>query len=109
MVAKLSKSDANRMEGAQEDDESLTEKVEDLSQKLQDSEQSVKVLRRIKNAYKQALEIKCRGCSKSFKPVIFKAHIMSCQHLLENSESFQEIAQSSDIDQVFIKALTFNH
>ena len=65
-------------------------RISELEQKLHDSEQSNKVLRRIKNAYKQIAEIKCRGCEKNFTPVIFKGHILQCQRLFE--DSFSEIA-----------------
>lgn len=78
--------------------EGLADKLESVQQKLQDTEQSNKVLRRIKNAYKQAAEIKCRGCLKTFQPVIFKGHILNCQKLFEDPESFQDIAQNSEID-----------
>ena len=40
------------------------EQIEELQVKIQDLEQSNKVLKRIKNAYKQTSEVKCRGCSK---------------------------------------------
>lgn len=78
------------------------EHIEELQMKIQDLEQSNKVLKRIKNAYKQTSEVKCRGCSKLFKPIIFKAHVLSCQKLFEDHEGFQDIAKSTDIDQIFI-------
>ena len=74
---------------------------------MQDLEQSNKVLRRIKNAYKQTSEVKCRGCSKMFKPTMFKAHVLSCVKLLEDPECFSEIAASSDIDQLFVQAVKY--
>lgn len=69
---------------------------------MEDMEKSIKVLRRIKNAYKQTHEVKCKGCMQVFKPVIFKAHLQNCPKLLENE--FAEIAAVSDSDQIFIKA-----
>lgn len=41
-----------------------SDQIEELQMKLQDLEQSNKVLKRIKNAFKQTSEVKCRGCSK---------------------------------------------
>lgn len=89
---KLDKMNRNHVEVPEQDEESLIEQLEELQSKLQDMEQSQKVLRRIKHAFKQTLEVKCRGCSKIFKPVIFKAHVLSCQKLLEDPDSFQDIA-----------------
>lgn len=40
--------------------------IEEMSQKLMDAESSIKVLRRIKNAYQQTSEVRCKGCSKLF-------------------------------------------
>lgn len=97
-IKNLTKSDIRKDQESHENDDSLVEKLEEAHQKLQDSEQSIKVLKRIKTAYKQALELKCRGCNKMFKATIFKAHILNCQMLMEDSESFQEISQYSNID-----------
>lgn len=62
-------------------DSQLLQEIETLSQQLNDAEKSNKVLRRIKNAYKQASEIKCIGCAETFTPVIFKAHVLGCAHI----------------------------
>lgn len=60
-------------------------------------------MRRIKNAFKQASEVQCRGCGQRFTPVVFKAHIMNCDSLFDSIESFKEIAENADFDQIHIK------
>lgn len=80
-----------------------------MQAELQLSQQSIKVLRRIKNAFKQAAEVQCRGCGKKLKPVIFKAHIMNCSSLFDDSESFREVAEGADFDQIYIKVLKYDH
>ncbi len=64
-----------------------------------DLEQSNQVLRNFKNLYKSASEVKCGGCQRSFKPVIFKGHYLKCTKLIEDSVASGEGGN----DRLFIK------
>jgi len=54
-----------------------------LNQKTRDQEESVRLLRKIKNAFNNASELKCGACQKSFVPVLFKVHVQNCKQLLK--------------------------
>lgn len=54
-------------------------------QRMLDLEQSIQVLRTFKQLYRSTAEFKCAGCFKSFKPVLFKAHHVTCAKLLESA------------------------
>jgi len=56
-----------------------------MQSKMLDLEQSNQVLRNFKNLYKSAAEIRCGGCQKAFKPVLFKGHYLKCSKLLEET------------------------
>jgi len=66
-----------------------------MHQRMKDLEQSIQVLRTFKQLYRSTAEFKCAGCLKSFKPVLFKAHHLTCSKLLESTGS-------SD-DRLFVK------
>lgn len=65
-----------------------------------DLEQSNQVLRNFKNLYKSASEVKCGGCLRNFKPVLFKGHYLKCTKLLEDTVASGE---STGNDRLFIK------
>jgi chromosome segregation ATPase len=54
-----------------------------LRQRMLDLEQSIQVLRTFKQLYRATAEFKCGGCLRSFKPVLFKAHHLTCSKLLD--------------------------
>lgn len=61
-----------------------------MHQRMKDLEQSIQVLRTFKQLYRSTAEFKCAGCLKSFKPVLFKAHHLTCAKLLESTTSTDE-------------------
>jgi len=44
------------------------------------------------------LKSNAEAVAKKLKPVIFKAHIMNCSSLFDDSESFREVAEGADFD-----------
>ena len=55
------------------------DEIEKYNIKIRDLEQSNKILRKTKNAFKMTSEVKCSLCFETFKPVIFKTHILECE------------------------------
>ena len=49
-------------------------------------EQSNIVLRKYKKVYRQASRVTCSGCNETFKPVLFKGHVLNCRFLEELEE-----------------------
>lgn len=47
-------------------DNDLFETFQEMQQKLKDQEESIKVLKRVKNIFKQSEEVRCKGCKKTF-------------------------------------------
>ncbi|CDW83719.1 guanylate-binding n-terminal domain containing protein [Stylonychia lemnae] len=78
----------------------MIERLCQMQSKMLDLEQSNQVLRNFKNLYKSASEVKCGGCSRSFKPVLFKAHYLKCTKLIEDQLTSGE---STGQDRLFIK------
>lgn len=78
----------------------MIERLCTMQSKMFDLEQSNQVLRGFKNLYKSAGEIKCGGCQKSFKPVLFKGHYLKCTKLLEDTVA---AGDSTANDRLFIK------
>ena len=60
-------------------------------------------LKEIKNAFKQAIELKCKGCLKLYKPVMFKTHILCCKKLLD-PDGIESPTKSQSKDQVSVLA-----
>lgn len=59
-------------------DNDLFETFQEMQQKLKDQEESIKVLKRVKNIYRQSEEVKCKGCKKHFQTHFFKGHVIMC-------------------------------
>lgn len=86
----------------------MTRQLRATQQKLSDAETSIRLLRKFKHAYKKAAELKCSGCSKSYQPLFFKTHVVSCPQILREEELENQLAsEASELD-LLVKKIDTN-
>lgn len=86
-------------------DNDIVGRIESLELKIKEQEDSIRVLKRVKNVFNQTERVKCKGCKQEFNTSLFRGHVVVCQKLMQDPNSFNDIQASSDIDQLFIQAM----